>query len=45
MSVKDKLIVDDKIIVCMVGVYSLNYNSYVSTTLVLPPMFITSYYF
>jgi len=44
MSVKDKLLVDDKIVVSLVAAYSLNFTSYLTTTLILPPLFLISYY-
>ena len=44
MSVKDKLLVDDKIVVSLIAAYSLNYTSFLVTTLMLPPLFLISYY-
>ena len=44
MNVRDKILVDDKIVVSIVGVYSINFNSYLTTTLILPPLFLSSYF-
>lgn len=45
MTTDDMLMIDDKILATMVCVYCYNYNSFLSTTLILPPMFLISYYF
>lgn len=45
MAVKDKLLVDDKIMASMVICYCFNYNTFLSSTLIMPPMFALSYYF
>jgi len=44
MNDKDKEVVEDKIIFSIIGVYSINYNSYLTTALILPPLFISSYF-
>ena len=44
LHVKDKLHVDDKIIATIIGCYCFNYNSFISTSLVFPPLFLISYY-
>ena len=44
MRVEDKLLVDDKIMATLVGVYCLNYTSYIWTTIILPPLFLISYF-
>lgn len=44
IAAKDMLVFDDKILATMVACYCFNYNSFLSTTLLFPPMFIISYY-
>jgi len=44
MRVKDKLLVDDKIVATLIGVYCLNYTSFVWTSIILPPLFLSGYY-
>ena len=44
MIVHDKFAVDDKIMVTMIGCYCFNNNSFISTTLIMPPLFLISYY-
>jgi len=36
--------VDDKIVVSLISAYTLNYTSFLMTTLIMPPLFLISYY-
>jgi len=45
MSSDDLLQAEDKIFSTMVVSYSFNYNSYLTTTIIMPPLFLLSYYF
>jgi len=36
--------VDDKIVVSLISAYTLNYTSFLMTTLIIPPLFLISYY-
>lgn len=44
MNVSDKLNDEDKILTSMVLCFCYNYNSYMMTLLIFPPMFLISYY-
>jgi hypothetical protein len=42
---EDKFFADQNFFITLVAVYALNYTPFLHTTLILPPLFLLSYFF